>query len=88
MASIQIVNEEGYKALRNLALTSPELFTKPDPKQLEDQMAKEAGVKKLVLVHIGPNLAGHGPMEKGLGDIRSVYDGEVVFSDELLTVDI
>jgi ribonuclease Z len=52
------------------------------------QMAKEAGVKKLVLVHIGPNLAGHGPMEKGLGDIRSVYDGEVVFSDELLTVDI
>ena len=52
------------------------------------QMAQEAGVKKLVLVHIGPNLAGHGPMEKGLGDIRSIYDGEVVFSDELLTVDI
>ena len=52
------------------------------------QMAQEAGVKKLVLVHIGPNLAGHGPMERGLGDIRSIYDGEVVFSDELLTVDI
>jgi hypothetical protein len=27
-------------------------------------------------------------MEKGLGDIRSIYDGEVIFSDELLTVDI
>jgi ribonuclease Z len=52
------------------------------------QMAQEAGVKKLVLVHIGANLAGHGPMEKGLGDIRSIYDGEVIFSDELLTVDI
>ncbi|MDP6065165.1 MAG: MBL fold metallo-hydrolase [SAR202 cluster bacterium] len=52
------------------------------------QMAQEAGVKKLVLVHIGPNLASHDPMEKGLGDIRSIYDGEVVFSDELLTVDI
>ena len=51
-------------------------------------MAQEAGVKKLVLVHIGPNLASHDPMEKGLGDIRSIYDGEVVFSDELLTVDI
>jgi ribonuclease Z len=52
------------------------------------QMAQDAGAKKLVLVHIGPNLAGHGPMEKGLGDIRSIYDGEVIFSDELLTVDI
>ncbi len=52
------------------------------------RMAQEAGVKKLVLVHIGPNLTGHGPMEKGLGDIRSIYDGEVVFSDELLVVDI
>ena len=52
------------------------------------RMAQEAGVKKLVLVHIGPNLAGHGPMEKGLGDIRSIYDGEVVFSDELLSVDV
>jgi ribonuclease Z len=52
------------------------------------QMAQDAGAKKLVLVHIGANLAGHGPMEKGLGDIRSIYDGEVVFSDELLTVDI
>ncbi len=52
------------------------------------EMAQEAGVKKLVLVHIGPNLAGHGPMEKGLGDIRAVYDGEVIFSDELLVVDV
>jgi len=52
------------------------------------RMAQEAGVKKLVLVHIGPHLAGHGPMEKGIGDIKSIYDGEVVFSDELMTLDV
>ncbi len=52
------------------------------------KMAQEAGVKKLVLVHTGPNLAKEGPMAKGMADIKSIYDGEVVFSDELLTVDV
>ena len=52
------------------------------------RMAQDAGVKKLVLVHVGPNLAGHGPMEKGIGDVKQVYDGEVVFSDELMVVDV
>ena len=52
------------------------------------RMAQEAGVKKLVLVHIGPHVSQHGPMEKGIGDIRRVYDGEVVFSDELLAFDV
>jgi len=52
------------------------------------QMAQEAGVKKLVLVHIGSHLAGHGAMEKGIGDIRRIYDGEVIFSEELLKVPV
>jgi ribonuclease Z len=52
------------------------------------QMAQEAGVKKLVLVHIGPHLSGHGPMEKGIGDIRRIYDGEIVFSDELMSFEV
>ena len=52
------------------------------------RMAQEAGVKKLVLVHVGPHLSGHGPMEKGIGDIRKSYDGEIIFSDELLVVDV
>lgn len=50
------------------------------------QMTQEAGVKKLVLVHIGPHLAAHGPMEKGIGDVRRIYDGEIIFADELLSV--
>ncbi len=52
------------------------------------RMAQEAGVGALALVHIGPNLARHGPMEKGLGDVRAVYDGNVIFTDELLTIDV
>ena len=52
------------------------------------RIAQEAGVKKLVLVHVGPNLAHHGTMEKGIGDIKKLYDGELVFSDELLVVDV
>ncbi len=52
------------------------------------KMAQEAGVKKLVLVHVGPNLAGRGPMDKGIGDVKRLYDGELVFSDELMTVDV
>jgi ribonuclease BN (tRNA processing enzyme) len=49
-------------------------------------MARDAGVKRLVLVHVGPHLARHGPMEKGIGDVRQIYDGEVIFADELMTL--
>jgi ribonuclease BN (tRNA processing enzyme) len=52
------------------------------------RMAQEAGVKRLVLVHIGPHLASHGPMEKGIGDVRKLFDGEVVFADELMSVSL
>mgnify|MGYP001159660270 CR=1 FL=1 len=52
------------------------------------KMAQEAGVKKLVLVHIGPHLSSHGPMEQGIGEIGNLYDGEVIFSDELMNFSI
>jgi ribonuclease Z len=50
------------------------------------RMAQEAGVKKLVLVHMGPNIAEHGPLEKGLGDIREVFSGEVIYAEEIMSV--
>jgi len=50
------------------------------------QMAQEAGVKRLVLVHIGPPLSTHGPMEKGIGDVRRLYSGEIIFADELMSL--
>ena len=51
-------------------------------------MAQEAGVKKLVLVHIGPHLPDHGPMEGGVGDIKNIYAGEVLFSEELMSFEV
>ncbi|MFP6636892.1 MAG: MBL fold metallo-hydrolase, partial [Dehalococcoidia bacterium] len=52
------------------------------------EMAQEAGVKKLVLVHTGPSLCEHGAMEKGIGDIKKIYDGELVFGEEHMTLDL
>ncbi len=51
-------------------------------------MAQEAGVKRLVLVHTGPGLCRPGSMEKGIGDIKKVYDGELVFGEELMVLDV
>ena len=52
------------------------------------RLAQEAGVKKLVLVHIGPELGRHGDMEKGIGDIKRIYDGEVIFGEELMSFEM
>ena len=52
------------------------------------RMAQEAGVAKLVLVHIGAHLSAHGPMEKGIGDIRREFGGEIIFSEELMRIEL
>ncbi|MBM3934759.1 MAG: MBL fold metallo-hydrolase [SAR202 cluster bacterium] len=52
------------------------------------QMAQAAGVKSLVLSHIGPHLSKPESMAKGMADIKKVYDGEVIFTDELMTVEV
>ncbi len=52
------------------------------------QMAQDAGVKKLALVHIGPYLSQPVAMEKGIGDAKGVYDGELIFTDELMHFDV
>jgi hypothetical protein len=41
-----------------------------------------------VLVHIGPHLASHGAMEKGIGDVRRIYDGELIFAEELMSLGV
>ena len=47
-----------------------------------------SGVEKLVLVHIGPHLSAHGPMEHGIGDISRIYNGEIIFSEELMRISL
>lgn len=48
------------------------------------RMAQAAGVKRLALAHIGPHLSQPGAREKGIGDVRQIYDGELLFTDELM----
>ena len=48
------------------------------------KMAKNAGVKKLILTHTGPQLCESGSKEKGIEDIKRIYQGEVIFGEELM----
>lgn len=50
------------------------------------RVAQEAGVKKLVLVHQGHELACHGPMEKALGEMAEFYKGTIIWGEELMEV--
>ena len=52
------------------------------------RMAQEAGVKKLVLIHVGKALEGTSARDKVIGDIQQVFDGDLVFSEELTTIDL
>ena len=47
MDTIQIVNDRGYKELRNLAASQPNLFMQPDPIRLREAMIKEAGTDQV-----------------------------------------
>ena len=52
------------------------------------RMAREAGVGKLVLIHVGADLDDGAAREKAIADIRQVYQGELVFSEELTAFDV
>lgn len=45
MPTLRIVNEDGYKALRNLALNRPQIFTQPKDHDLAALMVQEAGTE-------------------------------------------
>ncbi len=47
-------------------------------------MARDAGVKKLILTHTGSRLSKPGSKEKGIRDIARIYQGEIVFGEELM----
>ena len=52
------------------------------------KMAQDAGVERLALVNIGPRLARHGGMEAGIGDISQVFDGEIIFTHEIMEISL
>jgi ribonuclease BN (tRNA processing enzyme) len=51
------------------------------------EMAAEAGVKQLFLVHVGPDLSAPENRERGIAEVKTVFDGEVTLTDELQTYD-
>ena len=51
------------------------------------EMAAEAGVKELFSVHVGPDLSAPENRERGIAEVKSVFDGEVTLTDELETYD-
>lgn len=52
------------------------------------RMARDAEVEKLVLVHRGPGLEGNESEARAREDVAAIYDGEVVFADELDVLDL
>jgi ribonuclease Z len=50
-------------------------------------LAQDAGVRNLVLVHTGPQLARPGSIERAVGDIREIYKGQVYFGQDVLALD-
>ena len=52
------------------------------------KMAQEAGVQRLVLVHIGPHLSGQGPMDRSIEEIKRIYDGKLVFATEGMALEL
>lgn len=50
------------------------------------RLAREAGVKKLVLVHTGPLMAGH--EDEAVQDAMREYAGEIVFAEELQAIEL
>ncbi len=52
------------------------------------QLAQEAGVKKLVQVHMGPNLSSETPFDRHYEEMTPMYHGEIVFSEELLRLEV
>ena len=49
------------------------------------EMAAEAGVKELFLVHVGPDLSAPENRGRGIAEIKTIFDGNVTMTDELQT---
>ena len=50
------------------------------------KMAQRAGVKKLVLVHIGPHLSQDEVKTRSVSELSKIYEGEIVFADEMMSL--
>jgi len=52
------------------------------------EMAQQAGVKKMILAHQGPNLDRPGSKEKAIADISKIFDGQIIFGEESMILEL
>ena len=52
------------------------------------EMAQKAGVRKLVLSHVGPNLSQESVTQKAISDVGMIFHGEVVLAKELMAINL
>jgi ribonuclease BN (tRNA processing enzyme) len=52
------------------------------------RFAQQTGVKRLVLTHIHIPLDQPGSREKGIADVARLYEGEIIFGQELMTYEL
>jgi len=52
------------------------------------KLARDAGAKTLILTHQGSNLCRPGSREKAIADISKIFSGGIIFSEELMTIDL
>jgi len=50
------------------------------------KMAQEVRVKKLILTHTGPQLCKPDSRKKAIEDIAHIYQGEIIFGEELMSI--
>jgi len=51
-------------------------------------MARDAGAKRLIVAHSLASLTKPGSRERGIGDMAAIFDGEIVFGEELMVLDL
>lgn len=52
------------------------------------ELAQKAGVRRLILAHQGPNLDRPGSREKAVVDISRIFNGEIIFAEESLVLEL
>lgn len=50
------------------------------------ELAERAGVKTLILTHMGPGFVAGGYMEQGIAEVARAFGGEIVFPHELMAI--
>ena len=51
-------------------------------------LAESAGVERLALVQVNPNLSQHGAMESGIAEVSEIFSGEIIFTHELMSINL